>query len=63
MGINSGIEWTHHTFNIVWGCAKVSEACKNCYAEAWAKRTGFDVWGVGGQVLRRARPDVPTQRF
>jgi hypothetical protein len=21
------------------------------------------VWGVGGQVLRRARPDVPTQRF
>ena len=21
------------------------------------------VWGVGGQILRRARPDVPTQRF
>jgi hypothetical protein len=21
------------------------------------------VWGVGGQVLRRAKPDVPTQRF
>ena len=21
------------------------------------------VWGVGGQVLRRPRPDVPTQRF
>ena len=20
-------------------------------------------WGVGGQVLRRPRPDVPTQRF
>jgi hypothetical protein len=21
------------------------------------------VWGVGGQILRRPRPDVPTQRF
>ena len=21
------------------------------------------IWGVGGQVLRRPRPDVPTQRF
>jgi len=21
------------------------------------------LWGVGGQVLRRPRPDVPTQRF
>jgi hypothetical protein len=21
------------------------------------------VWGMGGQILRRPRPDVPTQRF
>ena len=21
------------------------------------------LWGVGGQILRRPRPDVPTQRF
>jgi len=21
------------------------------------------IWGVGGQILRRPRPDVPTQRF
>lgn len=45
MGINSDIEWTHHTFNPWWGCTKVSQACKNCYAEAWARRTGHDVWG------------------
>ncbi|MBW7928647.1 MAG: DUF5131 family protein, partial [Fimbriimonadaceae bacterium] len=38
MGERSKIEWTHHTFNPWWGCVKVSEACKNCYAEAWAKR-------------------------
>jgi len=45
MGANSKIEWTTHTFNPWWGCTKVSEACKNCYAETWAKRVGQDVWG------------------
>lgn len=46
MGKNSHIEWTHHTFNPWWGCAKVSPACENCYAEAWAKRVGNKVWGT-----------------
>lgn len=46
MGERSSIEWTHHTFNPWWGCVKVSTGCKNCYAEAWAKRTGHDVWGA-----------------
>ncbi|WP_322895088.1 MULTISPECIES: phage Gp37/Gp68 family protein [unclassified Yoonia] len=45
MGANSKIEWTTHTFNPWWGCVKVSEACKHCYAESWAKRVGQDVWG------------------
>ena len=45
MAKNSTIEWTHHTFNPWWGCVKVSDACKHCYAETWAKRTGADVWG------------------
>lgn len=45
MGEYSKIEWTHHTFNPWWGCLKISEACKNCYAEAWAKRVGQKVWG------------------
>jgi len=45
MGKNSSIEWTHHTFNPWWGCVKVSPACTNCYAEAWAKRVGQKVWG------------------
>ena len=46
MGENSKIEWTEHTFNIAWGCAKVSPACDHCYAEAWAKRAGLAVWGA-----------------
>ncbi len=45
MGANSKIEWTTHTFNPWWGCVKVSEACKHCYAEAWAKRVGQQLWG------------------
>jgi len=43
---NSKIAWTDHTFNPWWGCVKVSEGCKNCYAETFSKRTGNDVWGV-----------------
>lgn len=45
MAKDSKIEWTHHTFNPWWGCAKVSPACKHCYAETWAKRVGSAVWG------------------
>jgi protein gp37 len=45
MGKDSKIEWTHHTFNSHWGCEKVSPGCANCYADAWAKRTGHAVWG------------------
>ena len=42
---NTNIEWTDHTFNPWWGCTRVSPACEHCYAEAWSKRFGFDVWG------------------
>jgi protein gp37 len=38
MGENSSIEWTDHTFNPWIGCTKVSDGCKNCYAEAQDKR-------------------------
>lgn len=45
MGENSGIEWTHHTFNPWIGCQKVSPACDACYAEAWDRRFGGERWG------------------
>lgn len=45
MGKLSKITWTHHTFNPWWGCQRVSPGCQNCYAEAFAKRTGNKVWG------------------
>jgi protein gp37 len=49
MGKNSSIEWTHHTFNPWWGCAKVSPGCEHCYAETWARRVGANIWGAQQQ--------------
>lgn len=34
----SHIEWTDSTWNPVTGCTKVSQGCKNCYAEKMAIR-------------------------
>lgn len=33
MGSKTNIGWTDSTWNPVWGCTKVSAACKYCYAE------------------------------
>jgi protein gp37 len=38
MAQNSKIEWTESTWNPVTGCSKISEGCKNCYAERMALR-------------------------
>jgi len=35
---DSSIEWTDKTWNPVAGCARVSEGCRNCYAEVMAAR-------------------------
>lgn len=51
MGADTKIQWTHHTFNPWWGCARVSPGCERCYAESFAKRVGQPVWGV--QASRR----------
>jgi protein gp37 len=46
MGKGTSIEWTDHTFNPWWGCARVSPGCEHCYAEAFSKRIGLKVWGA-----------------
>lgn len=38
MATSSRIEWTDTTWNPVSGCRKVSEGCRNCYAERMSKR-------------------------
>lgn len=51
MSANSKIEWTHHTYNPWWGCAKVSPGCDRCYAERDAKRHAPSriLWGVDAE--------------
>jgi protein gp37 len=38
MPTKSSIEWTEMTWNPVTGCTKISQGCKNCYAERMARR-------------------------
>lgn len=50
MAENSKIEWTHHTFNPWRGCTKVSDGCRNCYAETMSRRNPatLGIWGDNG---------------
>ncbi len=38
MGTSTAIEWTDATWNPVRGCTRISEGCRNCYAERVAAR-------------------------
>ena len=38
MGDRTGIAWTDATWNPIRGCTRVSEGCRNCYAESVAAR-------------------------
>lgn len=51
MGADTKIQWCHHTFNPWRGCTKVSDGCKNCYADQLSKRNPktLGVWGPQGQ--------------
>lgn len=50
MAEDSKIQWTSHTFNCWRGCTKVSEGCRNCYAETLSGRNPatLGVWGPNG---------------
>lgn len=44
----TSIEWTDETWNPVRGCTRVSEGCRNCYAEIMAARfSDPGQWGEG----------------
>ena len=46
MGAKTGIEWTDSTWNPFIGCSRVSEGCRNCYAERLAGRFSAKTEGV-----------------
>ena len=53
MGKHTGIAWCDHTFSAWWGCFKISQGCKNCYAEGVATRFGSNIWGPIDTTDRR----------
>ena len=56
------IEWTDEVWNPVTGCSKVSQGCKNCYAERLAPRVfaGQKIFysGPGSESRPRKFTDV-----
>lgn len=59
----TSIEWASHTWNPVSGCTKVSQGCKNCYAERLVQRFGREGQAVDsdGRVHHPMRHPKFTQ--
>ena len=56
MGDHSAIEWTSATWNPLRGCSRVSEGCRNCYAERIAGRFSYE-----GGAYERVADTVATK--
>lgn len=53
MGVETKIQWAHHTFNPFRGCTKVSAGCTNCYAETnYSVKMHGVKWGPHGTRVR-----------
>jgi protein gp37 len=50
VGADTNIQWCHHTWSPWRGCTKVSEGCRNCYAEKLSHRNPavLGEWGPEG---------------
>lgn len=57
MSDKTGIEWTNATWNPLRGCRRVSEGCRNCYAERVAAR--FSGPGQPYEGLAKMTPSGP----
>lgn len=61
----SKIDWTDRVWNPVTGCTKISEGCKNCYAERMSKRlagrAGYPAGDPFKVTLRRDRLEEPLR--
>ena len=58
MSDHSKIEWTDATWNPIRGCSRVSEGCRNCYAERTAAR-----FSGPGQPYKGLAQIVPAAQF
>ncbi len=67
MGTRTKIEWTEAVWNPVTGCSKVSQGCKNCYAERMTARlqemeTEKYAAGFGQVVCHPEDLEIPLKR-
>ncbi|WP_374374424.1 phage Gp37/Gp68 family protein [Dongia sp.] len=51
------IEWTDRTWNVIRGCSRVSEGCRNCYAQGIAARFNGPGQPYEGLATRRRGSD------
>lgn len=63
MSEGTKIQWTNATFNPWIGCMKVSEGCKNCYAEVSTptrvhREKGLELWGPPATTTRKRTSDA-----
>jgi protein gp37 len=73
MSEKTGISWTESTWNPTTGCNKISQGCKNCYAEIMANRlkmmgskkyaNGFDISLHPGSLNEPLRWKKPRMIF
>jgi protein gp37 len=63
MGRTTGISWTDATWNPIRGCSRVSEGCRNCYAEAIAYRFSGPGQPYEGLVQRELRTSPVPERL
>lgn len=73
MASTSKIEWTERTWNPTVGCTKLTQGCKNCYAEKMAERlramgapgyeNGFKVTLLPHRLSDPGRRKKPTVYF
>ena len=66
MSGKTGIEWTDATWNPIRGCSRVSEGCRNCYAESVAYRfsgPGLPYEGLVQLAMVAGKDDVRSKRL
>jgi protein gp37 len=54
----TSIEWTDRTWNPIRGCSRVSEGCRNCYAEQVAARFSGEGQAYHGLARRRSNGEA-----
>lgn len=57
MGETTRISWCDATFNLWWGCQKVSDGCRFCYAERDSQRYFPGLWGPPSTSQRKMMSD------